>query len=324
MTGQTQDLLGRAIVVDQPDPFQVRPQVAQPLLHVAHRAAKTVDGLIGVADGEKAPAPFAGQGRDQAELKGGKVLHLVDQDVVVAGDALSKLEMFEPEFEQVRVVDHIEAHLVVEVAPAVFARDAHPVLAGQGLHIPGQAEFLALQVRIGRREKPAAALLAEQHGGLAHDRSPVFKAQGVQGVGPWRRGQAGAQALQAVFELPGGLAGKGQDQHAGRIGALFDQVAHPPEKGLGLARARPGQDQNRPRPGQDRGHLQFIGRQGPAFRRRRGPPGLSPALPPGLGRGGHGGHGQHAAMPHFQQFLGSEHGNAAVLAVISRAPVHEA
>jgi hypothetical protein len=48
---------------------------------LADGTTKAIDGLVGVADPEEAPASLAGQGLDQGELQFGQVLDLVDQDV---------------------------------------------------------------------------------------------------------------------------------------------------------------------------------------------------------------------------------------------------
>ena len=178
--------------------------------------------------------------------------------MIETGGVLPKLQMFEPEFEQVRVIDEVEAGLVIQIVSGVLIRDAHPVLARQGLFMPGGFEGLALQLRVGHGKESPAALFGQQGRGLAHDRGPVFKPEGVQGVRLGRHGNFRADPLQTLFEFPRGLAGEGQDKNPGRIGPFLQQMAHPAHEGLGLARAGTGQHQHRAGTGQNRRELHLV------------------------------------------------------------------
>ena len=46
--------------------------------------------------------------------------------------------------------------------------------------------------------------------------------------------------------LPGGLAGKGEEQDGAGVHPLFHQIGQAIDQGAGLAAARPGDDQDRP------------------------------------------------------------------------------
>ena len=77
--GHVQHALAGAVALAQTADAQRGPEGAQALLALAAGATEAVDGLVGVADAEKAVAVLGQQGADQPQLHRRKVLHLVHQ-----------------------------------------------------------------------------------------------------------------------------------------------------------------------------------------------------------------------------------------------------
>ena len=77
--GHVQHALAGAVALAQTADAQGGPEGAQAVLALAAGATEAVDGLVRVADTEKAVAVLGQQGADQAQLHRGKVLHLVHQ-----------------------------------------------------------------------------------------------------------------------------------------------------------------------------------------------------------------------------------------------------
>ena len=77
--GHVQHALAGAVALAQTADAQGGPDGAQAVFALAAGATEAVDGLVRVADAEKAAAVLGQQGADQTQLHRGKVLHLVHQ-----------------------------------------------------------------------------------------------------------------------------------------------------------------------------------------------------------------------------------------------------
>ena len=81
----------------------------------------------------------------------------------------------------------------------------------------------------------------------------------MEGADGERAGAAADQQVQALAHLAGGTIGEGHRHDAGRVHVLvLDQVGDAVDDDAGLARARAGQDEERPGDGLDRFALAFV------------------------------------------------------------------
>ena len=276
----------RAVVAGKRDDGGSRPEAVREVEDVAHsRGAEGVDRLGVVADDGEARAGRLERHEDP-RLQAVGVLVLVDQHVIEAAAGLGperrlRQHLGEVE-EEVVVVEDVLALLCLHVAGEQRAELRLPVGApridlGEDLgelgllvdcaRIDGEAGGLQREPLGRLREAEIVADEVDEVGGIAPvvdgegrveaDLGRAFaqepRADGVEGAGPRQRarlgapsGRAGDDPLHPAGHLGGGAAGEGEEQDATRIGALDDQVRHPVGERVGLARAGPGDDEERP------------------------------------------------------------------------------
>ena len=142
-----------------------------------------------------------------------------------------------------------------------------------------------------RLEPDPRGVFAQEPGPDGVERAGVFGRGGGRGL---RRQAAGEQALDPADQLGRGAAGEGRQHDPLRIGAAEDQRRDPVREHRRLARARPGDDQQRGKP---------VGRADPVLDR---------ALLLGVERDGRGGanQGERHASTETRFSLGSKGGPA--------------
>ena len=161
--GGVEYVAARAVVLFQPDQAGIG-EFALKVVHVADiGAAKAVDGLIVVADAEKARR-LARKQLQPAVLQGVGVLKFVDQNVrkarlIVLAQRLVVGEQFKAAQQQFGKIDHTFALALRVVFRKEFQTGALPVRGGRG-HVGGaQSGFLVLVdevLQLARRELAVA------------------------------------------------------------------------------------------------------------------------------------------------------------------------
>ncbi len=128
----------------------------------------------------------------------------------------------------------------------------------------GKTRGLDVHVRLGQTGRDQVfGVLPVQEGEVTAVTDPLGvppqhpQAHRVKGPAPQTAQVAAQQLAHPPHHLARGLVGEGQQQQALGGDPLLQQPRHPVHQRAGLARARPGQDQRRPR---RRGHrLQLLG-----------------------------------------------------------------
>ena len=258
LRGSGDDGAARAVVAPERDRRRARIIAAEALEAGGIGAAKAVDRLMRIADGAEIAGRRRRELREQPVLPRIDVLELIDADEAEAG-------AIEPrDLGIVREEPHRQTDQIVEIDPVVGCQ--HGAIGGpRRRDFPARLRLATLRLgdgadeifrararqaeRRGERGRTLrlagdaeAGLEAGGCGVLAQDREPE-RVEGVDGDAARVRAEHCMQAL-AHFRRGPAREGDGQALRAGDA-AIGDEMRDAMDQGAGLARARPGNDQQR-------------------------------------------------------------------------------
>ena len=311
--GRGENLRGGAVILRQPH-RPLRPQGGEA---AGVRPAEAVDGLVGIADGEKG-ATLPPPGPEKPELEAVDVLELVYQQVGKAPVRPAALPLAQGLQQEVVKVQLSLQLLLIEgkgrVVPAVrsgLVPGDRPE-EGPGAPLPAQLR------QGGGRRRPL--LIGAGQGHVPQQ----LQADGVEGADGHGAGRPPAQTpLQPRPQLPCRPVGEGHGGELRGLGPpLLHQPGHPLHQGVGLARAGSGEHRHRGllrRGGGALGPVQSPGGGRPLL---PAPCGFRHPAPGGLGRLG-GLHPEEAHLPlEVLPLGGAEQLDHTVGPVVPRAAHH--